>query len=65
MTSAVTGVQPNPEPARPLPEGGEPGGPGVFGRRHGSASLRVGAATLWLSVIVLLPCIGLMERLRR
>ncbi|MET0698312.1 MAG: molybdate ABC transporter permease subunit, partial [Mycobacterium sp.] len=28
---------------------------GLFNRRHGSTSLRVGAATLWLSVIVLLP----------
>ena len=29
--------------------------PGFFATRHGSTSLRVGAATLWLSVIVLLP----------
>ncbi len=29
--------------------------PGFFRTRHGSTSLRVGAATLWLSVIVLLP----------
>ena len=40
-------------------EGGA-GGPesprrGLFRPRHGSTSLRVGAATLWLSVIVLLP----------
>jgi sulfate/thiosulfate transport system permease protein len=38
-------------------EGGDPppSTPGLFRNRHGSTSLRVGAATLWLSVIVLLP----------
>ncbi len=29
--------------------------PGAFTRRRGSTSLRVGAASIWLSVIVLLP----------
>jgi sulfate/thiosulfate transport system permease protein len=38
-------------------EGGSqpPSSPGFFQTRHGSTSLRVGAATLWLSLIVLLP----------
>ena len=35
------------EPEAPAPPSGR--------NRHGSTSLRVGAATLWLSVIVLLP----------
>ena len=60
MTSSVTGLQPDREPARPLPDGGDPAGPGVFDRRHGSTSLRVGAATLWLSVIVLLPLAAIL-----
>ena len=34
---------------------GQPAKPSFFRTRHGSTSLRVGAATLWLSVIVLLP----------
>ncbi|CAN5839307.1 sulfate ABC transporter permease subunit CysT [soil metagenome] len=36
------------------------GSPGLFNRRHGSTSLRVGAATLWLSVIVLLPLAAIL-----
>ncbi|CAN5276677.1 sulfate ABC transporter permease subunit CysT [soil metagenome] len=55
MTQAV---EPNPQAVRPeLTGNGEPGrASGRFaGGRYGSTSLRVGAATLWLSVIVLLP----------
>jgi sulfate transport system permease protein len=33
---------------------------GLFTRRHGSTGLRVGAATLWLSVIVLLPLAAIL-----
>lgn len=46
------------------PEPGGDAGPGRaaarLGRRHGSTSLRVGAATLWLSVIVLLPLAAIL-----
>ena len=55
MTSGViTGV--------PGGGGGDepPSHPGFFGTRHGSTSLRVGAATLWLSVIVLLPLAAIL-----
>ena len=50
-------VEPNPEATRPeLTENGEGGrGPSLFGGRYGTTSLRVGAASIWLSVIVLLP----------
>jgi sulfate transport system permease protein len=52
MTAAL-----NPETARPEPTGdgdvGQPGG--FFKSRYGTTSLRVGVATTWLSVIVLLP----------
>jgi sulfate transport system permease protein len=34
--------------------------PGLLHRRHGSTGLRVGAATLWLSVIVLLPLAAIL-----
>ncbi|BBY61469.1 sulfate ABC transporter permease subunit CysT [Mycolicibacterium sarraceniae] len=53
MTAATT---PNPQAVRPelTPNGGS-GGPSRVGRRHGTTSLRVGAASIWLSVIVLLP----------
>jgi sulfate transport system permease protein len=54
MTAAI---EPNPQAVRPelSPKGGS-GGPSRFGgRRHGTTSLRVGAASIWLSVIVLLP----------
>lgn len=40
---------------------GDPGRPsGLFRQRYGSTSLRVGAATLWLSVIVLLPLAAIL-----
>jgi sulfate transport system permease protein len=32
-----------------------PSRPAFLGTRHGTTTLRVGAATIWLSVIVLLP----------
>jgi len=41
----TAGLAPTPEAAPPS----------RLGRRHGTTSLRVGAATVWLSVIVLLP----------
>ena len=52
MTAAL-----NPEAVRPEPTGdGEAGPPrGFFKSRYGSTSLRVGVATTWLSLIVLLP----------
>src|SRR6476660_2498196 len=55
-------VEPNPEATRPeLTENGEGGrGPSLFGGRYGTTSLRVGAATLWLSVIVLLPLAAIL-----
>jgi sulfate transport system permease protein len=53
MTAAI---EPNPQAVRPELTGGDSGGPpGFRGRRHGTTSLRVGAASIWLSVIVLLP----------
>jgi sulfate/thiosulfate transport system permease protein len=52
----TTGLDPNPEASRPEldesgPDGGRPQGLGL----RGSNSLRLGVATLWLSVMVLLP----------
>ena len=53
MTAAI---EPNPQAVRPELTGGDSGGPsGFLARRHGSTALRVGAASIWLSVIVLLP----------
>jgi sulfate/thiosulfate transport system permease protein len=52
MTQAATSVAP-PEPT-------SQGGPGRRSGRYGSTSLRVGAATLWLSVIVLLPLAAIL-----
>ncbi|MBI3215655.1 MAG: sulfate ABC transporter permease subunit CysT [Mycobacterium sp.] len=49
MTSAATIAEPGPAKA-----------PGPRGYRHGSTGLRVGAATLWLSVIVLLPLAAIL-----
>ena len=49
-------VEPNPEATRPeLTDGERRPGARLFGGRYGTTSLRVGAASLWLSVIVLLP----------
>ncbi|EHB53828.1 sulfate ABC transporter, inner membrane subunit CysT [Mycolicibacterium rhodesiae JS60] len=53
MTAAI---EPNPQAVRPELTGGDSGGPsGFLARRRGTTSLRVGAASIWLSVIVLLP----------
>jgi sulfate transport system permease protein len=53
MTAAI---EPNPQAVRPELTPREPGRPSGFrARRHGTTSLRVGAASIWLSVIVLLP----------
>ena len=53
MTAAI---EPNPQAVRPELTGGDSGGPpGFLARRHGTTTLRVGAASIWLSVIVLLP----------
>jgi sulfate/thiosulfate transport system permease protein len=50
MTAAL-----NPETARPTGDGGAGPPRGFFKSRYGSTSLRVGVATTWLSIIVLLP----------
>ena len=54
MTAAL---EPNPEATRPELTGEGEGGraPGLLHGRLGTTSLRVGAASIWLSVIVLLP----------
>jgi sulfate transport system permease protein len=53
----MTAITPDPAVIRPeLDDSDEPRRPaGRFARRPGTTSLRVGVATLWLSVIVLLP----------
>src|ERR1700740_2615370 len=50
-------VEPNPEATRPELTDSREGGraPSLLGGRYGTTSLRVGAASIWLSVIVLLP----------
>lgn len=55
-------VEPNPEAVRPELTGDGDSGrpPGLLNRRYGSTSLRVGAATLWLSLIVLLPLAAIL-----
>jgi sulfate transport system permease protein len=55
--AAIAALEPNPEAIRPELTGSESVGPGGFGASdsRGTTSLRVGVATLWLSVIVLLP----------
>lgn len=62
MTSSSGMVDPNPEAIRPeLTGDGDSGRPaGLLHRRHGSTSLRVGAATMWLSLIVLLPLAAIL-----
>src|SRR6476660_4470218 len=50
MTAAL-----NPEKVRPTGDGKAGPPRGFFKSRYGSTSLRVGVATTWLSVIVLLP----------
>jgi sulfate transport system permease protein len=53
MTTAVA------DAVRPNPGDGSPP-PGGLRRRFGTTSLRVGSATLWLSVIVLLPLAAIL-----
>ena len=57
MTAAL-----NPQASRPeLTGDGEAGPPrGFFKSRYGSTSLRVGVATTWLSIIVLLPLAAIL-----
>ena len=59
MTAAL---DPNPEATRPELTGDGEGGraPGLLGGRYGTTSLRVGAASIWLSVIVLLPLAAIL-----
>jgi sulfate transport system permease protein len=57
----TTAVDPNPEAIRPELTGDGGSGPsGSLTRRYGSTSLRVGAATMWLSIIVLLPLAAIL-----
>ncbi len=57
----TTAVDPNPEAIRPELAGNGGSGPsGSLTRRYGSTSLRVGAATMWLSIIVLLPLAAIL-----
>jgi sulfate/thiosulfate transport system permease protein len=58
--TAIT--EPDPQAIRPDDSDVvEPGGrPGLLGRRYGSTSLRVGTATIWLSLIVLLPLAAIL-----
>ena len=54
----TAGLAPNPEAARVPTDGAAP--PNRLRRGRGTTSLRVGAATLWLSVIVLLPLAAIL-----
>ncbi|HEY9265801.1 MAG TPA: molybdate ABC transporter permease subunit, partial [Mycobacterium sp.] len=62
MTVSVGAVDPNPEAIRPeLTGNGGSGRPSrLLDRAHASTSLRVGAATMWLSIIVLLPLAAIL-----
>jgi sulfate/thiosulfate transport system permease protein len=55
-------VEPNPEATRTeLTDSGEGGRASrLRGGRYGTTSLRVGAASIWLSVIVLLPLAAIL-----
>jgi sulfate transport system permease protein len=57
MTAAI---DPNPEAARGDNSVAQGGGSRRPGRRRGTTSLRVGAASIWLSVIVLLPLAAIL-----
>jgi sulfate transport system permease protein len=58
----MTSLDTNPEASRPELTGGDSGRSRLRlpGNRYGSTSLRVGAATLWLSLIVLLPLAAIL-----
>lgn len=62
MTSPSGAVGVTPEAIRPEPTGdGGSGRPsGLLKRGYGSTSLRVGTATIWLSLIVLLPLAAIL-----
>jgi sulfate transport system permease protein len=62
MTSSPRVVDPNPEAIRPeLTDDGGSGRPSrLLTPRHGTTSLRVGTATMWLSLIVLLPLAAIL-----
>ena len=53
-------IYPNPEAGRGDSDVGPAGGSRRPGRRRGTTSLRVGAASIWLSVIVLLPLAAIL-----
>src|SRR3954469_4770582 len=53
-------VELNPEAIWPELTDGEGRAPGLFDKRYGTTSLRVGAASIWLSVIVLLPLAAIL-----
>jgi sulfate/thiosulfate transport system permease protein len=58
MTAAI---DPNPEATRPNPDDVKVERGGFRGRnRYGSTSLRVGVASIWLSIIVLLPLAAIL-----
>jgi sulfate/thiosulfate transport system permease protein len=58
----TTAFDPNPEAVRPEFTGDGDAGrpPGRRPKKNGTASLRVGAASIWLSVIVLLPLAAIL-----
>jgi sulfate/thiosulfate transport system permease protein len=62
MTPSFGVVDSMPEAIRPELTGDGGSGPasGPLTRRYGSTSLRVGAATMWLSIIVLLPLAAIL-----
>lgn len=53
----TTATEPNPDLTD---KPGDTRSPGLPRRRHGTTSLRVGAASIWLSVIVLLPLAAIL-----
>lgn len=55
MTASSGALDPRPEVSRPESPGRVGPPRGFFTRRYGDTSLRVGVATTWLSIIVLLP----------
>ncbi|OBI77403.1 sulfate ABC transporter permease subunit CysT [Mycobacterium sp. E740] len=59
MTPAPVALSPHPDPARSEPAAdGRPAG--RWTGRYGTTSLRVGAASIWLSIIVLLPLAAIL-----
>ena len=61
MTPSSGVVDSMPDAVRPELTGGGGSGPsGPLSGRYGGTSLRVGAATMWLSIIVLLPLAAIL-----